>query len=161
MLNPQDHSLAKGLDSSAKSIANTKKHSSKRGSLGRKLVQELIDSGIPYDHQHLLSYQYVSSQKAFELTGHKYKYVGSLEVVDTDDKYIKELERQIEAILFAAEEPLDIETIEKRVQTTKNIKKILENLKKDYDSRGINLVYFRNKWSFRTPEDLSKLMSLQ
>ena len=71
------------------------------------------------------------------------------------------LERQIEAILFAAEEPLDIETIEKRVQTTKNIKKILENLKKDYDSRGINLVYFRNKWSFRTPEDLSKLMSLQ
>ncbi len=71
------------------------------------------------------------------------------------------LERQIEAILFAAEEPLDIETIEKRVQTTKDIKKILENLKKDYYSRGINLVYFRNKWSFRTPEDLSKLMSLQ
>ena len=35
-------------------------------------MQELIDSGIPYDHQHLLSYQYVSSQKAFELTGHKY-----------------------------------------------------------------------------------------
>ena len=71
------------------------------------------------------------------------------------------LERQIEAILFAAQEPLDIETIEKRVQTTKDIKKILENLKKDYDSRGINLVYFRNKWSFRTSENLSKLMSLQ
>ncbi len=71
------------------------------------------------------------------------------------------LERQIEAILFAAEEPLDIETIEKRVQTTKDIKKILENLQRDYESRGINLVFFRNKWSFRTPEDLSKLMSLQ
>ena len=71
------------------------------------------------------------------------------------------LERQIEAILFAAEEPLDIETIEKRVQTTKDIKKILENLQNDYSSRGINLVFFRNKWSFRTPEDLSKLMSLQ
>ena len=71
------------------------------------------------------------------------------------------LERQIEAILFAAEEPLDIETIEKRVQTTKDIKKILENLQNDYSSRGINLVFFRSKWSFRTPEDLSKLMSLQ
>ena len=71
------------------------------------------------------------------------------------------IERQIEAILFAAEEPLDIETIEKRVQTTKDIKKILENLQRDYESRGINLVFFRNKWSFRTPEDLSKLMSLQ
>ena len=33
------------------------------------------------------------------------------------------LERQVEAILFAASEPLDIETIEKRVQTNTNIKK--------------------------------------
>ena len=32
------------------------------------------------------------------------------------------LERQVEAILFAASEPLDIETIEKRVQTSTNIK---------------------------------------
>ena len=31
-----------------------------------------------------------------QLTGHKYKYVGSLDIIDTDDKYIKELERQIE-----------------------------------------------------------------
>ena len=31
------------------------------------------------------------------------------------------LERQVEAILFAASEPLDIETIEKRVQTSTNI----------------------------------------
>ena len=36
---------------------------------------------------------------------------------------INKLERQIEAILFAADEPLDIETIEKRVQSTKNIQK--------------------------------------
>ena len=39
------------------------------------------------------------------------------------------LERQVEAILFAASEPLDIETNEKRVQTNTNIKKILENIK--------------------------------
>ena len=71
------------------------------------------------------------------------------------------LERQVEAILFAASEPLDIETIEKRLQTSSNIKKILENIKKSYESRGINLVCIKNKWSFRTAEDLSKLMSLQ
>ncbi len=71
------------------------------------------------------------------------------------------LERQVEAILFAASEPLDIETIEKRVQTSTNIKKILENLKKIYKTRGINLVSIKNKWSFRTAEDLSRLMSLQ
>tara|TARA_B110001452_G_scaffold257131_1_gene251045 strand:+ start:435 stop:1121 length:687 start_codon:yes stop_codon:yes gene_type:complete len=71
------------------------------------------------------------------------------------------LERQVEAILFAASEPLDIETIEKRIKTQTSIKKILENIKKNYKNRGINLICNKNKWSFRTAEDLSKLMSLQ
>ena len=71
------------------------------------------------------------------------------------------LERQIEAILFAASEPLDLETIEKRVQTSTNIKKILENIKEIYKNRGINLICIKNKWSFRTAEDLSKSMALQ
>ena len=71
------------------------------------------------------------------------------------------LERQVEAILFAASEPLDIETIEKRLQTASDIKKILENLQKIYKKRGINLVCIKQKWSFRTAEDLSKLMALQ
>ena len=71
------------------------------------------------------------------------------------------LERQVEAILFAAAEPLDLETIEKRIQTDSNIKKILENIKEIYKNRGINLVCIKNKWSFRTAEDLSKLMALQ
>ena len=71
------------------------------------------------------------------------------------------LERQVEAILFAASEPLDIETIEKRVQTNTNIKKILENIQQIYKNRGINLVCIKGKWSFRTAADLSKLMSLQ
>jgi segregation and condensation protein B len=71
------------------------------------------------------------------------------------------LERQVEAILFAASEPLDIETIEKRIQTTANIKKILESIKEVYKNRGVNLICIKNKWSFRTSEDLSKLMSLQ
>ena len=71
------------------------------------------------------------------------------------------LERQVEAILFSASEPLDIETIEKRIQTNANIKKILENIREIYKNRGINLVCIKNKWSFRTADDLSKLMSLQ
>ena len=71
------------------------------------------------------------------------------------------LEREVEAIIFAAEEPLDIETIEQRVGSTKDIKKILQNLKDEYSTRGINLICISNKWIFRTAEDLSKLMSLQ
>ena len=81
-------------------------------------------------------------------------------IIDFPRKKSK-LEREIEAIIFAAEEPLDIETIEKRVGSISNIKKILENLQKEYLGRGINLVCVSNKWIFRTARDLSKLMSLQ
>ena len=76
-------------------------------------------------------------------------------------KNINKLEKQVEAILFAADEPIDIETIEKRVQSTNNIKKILINLQSDYVQRGINLVCIKDKWSFRTSKDLVSLMSLQ
>ena len=71
------------------------------------------------------------------------------------------LDREVEAIIFAAEEPLDVETIEKRVGTRTDIRKILENLQKEYSGRGINLVCVSKKWVFRTAVDLSKLMSLQ
>tara|TARA_X000001036_G_scaffold384817_1_gene378999 strand:+ start:298 stop:984 length:687 start_codon:yes stop_codon:yes gene_type:complete len=74
---------------------------------------------------------------------------------------ISKLERQIEAILFAASEPLDIETIEQRIKTSTDITKVLEKIKENYKNRGINLVCIKNKWSFRTAQDLSKLMSLQ
>ncbi len=71
------------------------------------------------------------------------------------------LERELEAIIFAAEEPLDIDTIEKRLGTNSGVKKALENLQSEYSARGINLVFKSNKWSFRTSTDLAKLMSLQ
>ena len=71
------------------------------------------------------------------------------------------LEREIEAIIFASDEPLDLDTIEKRVGSTKNIKKILLKLQDEYSSRGINLICIANKWIFRTSSDLSKLMSKQ
>lgn len=74
---------------------------------------------------------------------------------------ISKLERQVEAVLFSAAEPLDVETIEKRVQTNSNLTKILEKIKMNYQNRGINLICIKKKWSFRTAEDLSKLMALQ
>ena len=74
---------------------------------------------------------------------------------------ISKIERQIEAILFAAEEPLDLQTIENRIKNNSNVQKALKNIQNDYKDRGINLVCIKNKWSFRTSEDLSKLMSLQ
>ena len=74
---------------------------------------------------------------------------------------IANLERQVEAILFAAEEPLDIESIQEKLNTKANILKILESLEKQYKNRGVNLVCIAKKWSFRTASNLSKFMNLQ
>ena len=70
-------------------------------------------------------------------------------------------EREIEAILFAATEPLEIESIESKISKKINVQKALEKLQQTYLNRGINLVCISNKWSFRTAENLSGLMSQQ
>jgi len=74
---------------------------------------------------------------------------------------LAQLEKQVEAILFAAEEPLDIESIQEKLKTKTNISKILDSLQKQYSKRGINLVCIAKKWSFRTASNLSKFMNLQ
>jgi len=74
---------------------------------------------------------------------------------------ILEAERQVEAILFAAEEPLDLESIQTRLKAKANVPKILKSLENQYKNRGINLICIANKWSFRTPSNLSKLMNLE
>ena len=74
---------------------------------------------------------------------------------------ISELERKVEAILFSAEEPLDIENIQDKLKTRTDIRKILNSLEVQYRNRGINLVCIADKWSFRTAYNLSKFMNLQ
>ena len=69
------------------------------------------------------------------------------------------LEKEIEAIIFAAAEPLDIDTIESKVSKKSNLGKLLEKLQQEYSYRGINLVCIKDKWSFRTSPKLSNLMS--
>ena len=72
---------------------------------------------------------------------------------------LTQIEREVEAIVFAAAEPLDIDTIESKVSKKTDIKKILEKLRTLYMNRGINLVCISEKWSFRTANNLSELMS--
>ena len=74
---------------------------------------------------------------------------------------VANLERQVEAILFAAEEPLDEESIQEKLKTKTNISKILVSLEKQYKNRGINLICISKKWSFRTASNLSQFMNLQ
>ena len=69
------------------------------------------------------------------------------------------IEKEIEAIIFAAAEPLDIDTIESKLSKKMNIEKSLQKLQREYESRGINLVCISKKWSFRTSPNLSSIMT--
>ena len=68
------------------------------------------------------------------------------------------IEKEIEAIVFAAAEPLDVDTIESKLSKKVNIEKFLKKLQIEYSNRGINLVCISKKWSFRTSPNLSNLM---
>ena len=79
-------------------------------------------------------------------------------IIDFPSK-LSHIEKEIEAIIFAAAEPLNIETIQSKISKKTDVEKILLKLQKDYVNRGINLVCISKKWSFRTSPKLSSLMS--
>ena len=72
---------------------------------------------------------------------------------------LTEIEKEIEGVIFAAAEPLDVDTIESKLSKKLNVLKSLEKLQQEYSNRGINLVCIKNKWSFRTSPKLANLMS--
>ena len=80
-------------------------------------------------------------------------------IVKFPETKITNQEKEIEAILFASNIPLDVETIESKITKKINVEKTLEKLKIFYSNRGINLVCISNKWSFRTSDKLSNLLS--
>ena len=71
---------------------------------------------------------------------------------------LTEIEKEIEGVIFAAAEPLDVDTIESKLSKKLNVSKSLEKLQQEYSNRGINLVCIKNKWSFRTSPKLANLM---
>ena len=79
----------------------------------------------------------------------------------TFNSNLTEGEREVEAIIFAAAEPLDVDTIVSKISKKVNIKKTLDKLQQIYAPRGFNLICISNKWSFRTSANLSNLMSSQ
>ena len=72
---------------------------------------------------------------------------------------LSHIEKEIEAIIFAAAEPLDVDTIESKLSKKMSIEKSLKKLQQEYSTRGINLVCISKKWSFRTSPNLANLMS--
>ena len=63
--------------------------------------------------------------------------------------------RVLEALLFAASEPLDEATLSQRLPSGADVEALLERLEGDYAERGVNLVHIGGKWTLRTAEDLA------
>ena len=72
---------------------------------------------------------------------------------------LSSIDKEIEAIVFAAAEPLTVETIESKISKKTDVEKSLKRLQSEYSDRGINLVCISKKWSFRTSSNLSNLMT--
>ena len=66
--------------------------------------------------------------------------------------------RAVEALLFAASDPLDEKTIKDMLPVDTNIEEIMNSLLSLYKNRGIELKKVNNKWMFKTAPDLSFIM---
>ena len=67
--------------------------------------------------------------------------------------------RLIEALLFAAGEPLDEKALAKRLPEGIDVRAALRKLQTEYAPRGVNLLHVGTKWVFRTANDLAWLLT--
>ncbi len=72
---------------------------------------------------------------------------------------IAALERQVEALLFAAAGPLSVQDLESRLPEGADVAVAIEALAARYAGRGVNLVCVAGRWRFQTAEDLAYLMT--
>ena len=66
--------------------------------------------------------------------------------------------RAVEALLFAASDPLDEKTLKDMLPVNTDIEEIMNNLLSIYKDRGVELKKVNNKWMFKTASDLSFIM---
>src|ERR1041385_800627 len=67
--------------------------------------------------------------------------------------------RLIEALLFAAGEPLAEKTLRERLPEGVDIAAAMRRLQAEYAPRGVNLMRIAGKWTFRTANDLAWLLA--
>ena len=85
--------------------------------------------------------------------------VGDREESGREETQRAEELRILEALLFAAEEPLDEKTLASRLPEGTDVHALLTQLQQDYAPRGVNLVRVAGKWTLRTAGDLAWLLT--
>ena len=91
-------------------------------------------------------------------------HVAEMRVIVGDRDQTEQTERAeelriLEALLFAAEEPLDEKTLAARLPAGVDVRALLNQLQEEYSSRGVNLVRIAGKWTLRTASDLAWLLT--
>ncbi|HUO87851.1 MAG TPA: SMC-Scp complex subunit ScpB [Rhizomicrobium sp.] len=66
--------------------------------------------------------------------------------------------RMVEALLFAASEPLDAKALSTSLPEGTDVPALLRELQRMYEGRGVNLLNVAGKWQFRTASDLAFLL---
>jgi segregation and condensation protein B len=87
--------------------------------------------------------------------------VAEMRVVVDNTEAVERAEelRILEAVLFAADEPLDEKALAGRLPASADVHALLLQLQQDYASRGVNLVRVGGKWSLRTATDLAWILT--
>ena len=87
--------------------------------------------------------------------------VAEMRVVVDNTEAVERAEelRILEAVLFAADEPLDEKALTGRLPAGADVHALLVQLQQEYASRGVNLVRVGGKWSLRTAGDLAWILT--
>lgn len=96
-------------------------------------------------------------QEQAPATPFKVQPVGADDTPDDDRQRL----RVLEAILFAATEPVDETMLERRLGAAIKLRPLLLQLKDEYAARGINLIQMDKRWAFRTAADLAPYLRVQ
>jgi segregation and condensation protein B len=69
--------------------------------------------------------------------------------------------RTLEAILFAAPEPMDVKALAKRLPAGSDVEELVTELEAHYANRGIHLVRVGGRFTFRTAPDLGAALQIE
>jgi segregation and condensation protein B len=69
--------------------------------------------------------------------------------------------RILEAILFAATEPMSVQSLYERMDDGIDMAVLLKDLQDHYSERGIHLIERDGLWAFRTAEDLAEHLAME
>ena len=118
---------------------------------------EALAGGAPADEAVAGSVEAVADEQAEAADDSEHAGAGEGGLAADDPEAL----RLVEALLFAAVEPLDEASIAARLPEGSDVAGLLAALQTDYAGRGVNLVRVAKKWALRTAPDLGERLQIE